>query len=304
MIGPIVVDGILLGSLLSLASVGLGLSYAVFRFPNFAHGDLLTVGAYAAWVGASLAGAGDRPAVSLIAGAGAALLAGIAVILAADTLVLRPMLARRRHGSVIIVSFALGLLLRNLLVLFYGPGEIALDRDIEIARPIALGPVVLGRLTTTEQAVILALVPVMLGLHMWLNRTPTGRDLRAFAENPDLAGLCGLAVPPLRRLAWGLSGALCGLTGWVIILLGPAQPGGGAEYMLPALAVVVLGGINSVWGALGAALLLGLMESAIVHLGFAEWRQLATFAVVIVVLAARPPRFSGRYERAGMSGQV
>ncbi len=299
MIGSVIVDGVFLGALLTLASLGLTLAYAVFRFPNFAHGDLLTVGAYAAWAGASVTAggmaAGASPTLVLASGALAAVIVCTGIILLADSLVLRPLLARRRTGSVIIAAFAIGLLLRNVLTLVFGSDEIGLDRGIELAEPVAVwSGLVFGRLTMTERGIILSLVPLLAVLHLWLHHTAFGRDLRAFAENPDLAGLCGLAVPPLRRLAWALCGLLCGLAGFALVLLGPVQAGSGSEFMLPALAVVVLGGVGSVWGVVGGSLLLGLVEALIVHLGFADWRQLAAFAVVILVLSLRPARLVGQ----------
>ena len=291
MIRAVLLDAAVLGSLLTVASLGLSLAYAVFRFPNFAHGDLLTVGAYAAWVGATPYADPGNP-LALATAALASVVACMAILLLVDAAVLQPLLARRRTGSVIVAAFAVGLLLRNAVVLAFGPGEVAIDRGIEMATPVAFAGLAIGRLTATEQAVALALVPLVAGLHWTLHRTAAGRDMRAFAENPDLAGLCGLAIPKLRRQAWLLCGTFCGLAGYGLILLGPAQPGSGAEFMLPALAVVVLGGTGSVWGVMAGALLLGLLESLLVHTGFAEWRQLAAFAVVMAVLSLRPSRLA------------
>jgi branched-chain amino acid transport system permease protein len=295
MIGSVLVDGIFLAALLSLASIGLSLSYAVFRFPNFAHGDLLSVGALVAWAGATLAGGSDAPTMSLVAGGVAAILACAAVILLADILAFRTLQARHQSASVIIASFAIGLLLRNLLVLIFGPGEVALDRDIEIARPVTSLPgFAASRLTATESWVILAATMMMLALHLFLHRTPAGRDLRAVAENPELAGLSGLIVPRLRVAAWLLCGVFSAFAGVAILLLGPTRPETGAEFMLPALAAVLVGGLGSIGGTLIGALLIGVAESLTVHLGFAEWRQLAAFGMVILVLLMRPAGMFGR----------
>ncbi len=295
MIGNIVVDGVFLATLLSLASLGLSLAYAVFRFPNFAHADLLTVGAFAAWSGASLTGGQGGAAISLAAGVAASAAACTAVILLADRLVFRALLARHGSASVIIAAFAIGLLLRNLLVLAFGPGEVSLDREIEIAQPVTLLPgFAAGRLTTTESGLIVATLVLMLGLHSFLYRTEAGRDLRAVAENPSLAALSGLAVPRIRVGAWMLCGLFCAAAGLAIVLVGPIRPETGAEFMLPALAAVVLGGLGSIWGTLAGALLIGLTESLTVHIGFAEWRQPIAFGVVILVLFLRPAGLFGR----------
>ena len=292
MIAAILVDGIFLAALLSLASLGLSLSYAVFRFPNFAHGDLITVAAYGAAGGALLGGGG---AASVFAAAVAALVAAIAVMLLADRLVLRPLLARRSGAAVIIAAFAIGLWLRNAVVLLFGADETAAARPLEIASPaLNFSAFAAARLTATERLVIGATLALILLVHVLLRRTALGRDLRAVAENPELAGVCGIVVPRLRLIAWALAGAFCAMAGLALFLLGPVRPETGAEFMLPALAAVIVGGIGSIAGTLVGALLIGIAESAAVHIGLAEWRQVISFALIIVVLCLRPAGLFGQ----------
>jgi len=208
--------------------------------------------------------------------------------LLADRLVFRALLARGGAG-VIIAAFAVGLLLREALVLVFGPGEIAAERPLEIAAPVWGA----ARLTGTEQGVIVAAVLGMAVLQGVLRWTPLGRALRALAENPALAGVVGVAIPGVRRAAWALCGVFAGLAGLAMLLLGPVRPDSGAEFLLPALAAVILGGLGSIGGTLAGALLIGLVESACVHLGFAEWRQVASFAVIVLVLILRPRGLAG-----------
>jgi branched-chain amino acid transport system permease protein len=292
----LIVDGVLLGAVLCMASLGLSLSYAVFRFPNFAHGEFVTVGAYAALAGADLAGQSQRPELALPAAMVAAILAAAAVALAADRLVLRRLLARRQGAAVIIAAFAIGLLVRNVLVLLAGPAEQDAGLPLEIATPILPGVAALSaaRLTVVERAVVIAAVLLMLVLQLLLRRSRFGRDLRAVAENPDLAGACGLVVPRLRAVAWGLTGMFCGLAGLALVLLGPVRPESGGELLLPALAAVIVGGLGSIGGTFAGAMLIGLAESATVHLGFAEWRQVVSFLAILLVLGVRPQGLFGR----------
>jgi len=296
MIARLLVDGVLLGAVLCMASLGLSLTYAVFRFPNFAHAEYVTVGAYAALSGADLAGQAQHPELALPAAIVAAILAAGAVALAADRLVLRRLLARRQGAAVIIAAFAIGLLLRNVLVLLAGPAEQDAGLPLEIATPLFPGVAALAavRLTVAERAVVAATVLLMLVLQLLLRRSRFGRDLRAVAENPELAGVCGLVVPRLRAIAWGLTGLFCGFAGVALVLLGPVRPESGSELMLPALAAVIVGGLGSIGGTLAGALLIGLAESASVHLGFAEWRQVVSFLAIVVVLSVRPQGLFGR----------
>jgi branched-chain amino acid transport system permease protein len=290
-IASILVDGVFLSALLSLASLGLSLSYAVFRFPNFAHGDLITIAAYGAGAGAMLAGGGT----SILGAAAAAVVAAIAVMLLADRLVLRTLLARRGGAAVIIAAFAIGLLLRNAVVLLFGPAETEAARPLEIAGPVLnFYPFAAVRLTTTERLVIAGTLALIVLVHLLLRRTALGRDLRAVAENPELAGVCGIVVPRLRVLAWALVAAFCAMAGLALFLLGPVRPETGAEFMLPALAAVIVGGVGSIAGTLAGALLIGIAESAAVHLGMAEWRQVISFGLIILVLCLRPAGLFGQ----------
>jgi len=295
MIASILVDGVFLSALLSLASLGLSLSYAVFRFPNFAHGDLITIAAYGAGAGAMLAGGGEAPVASVLVGAAASVVAAIAVMLLADRLVLRTLLARRGGAAVIIAAFAIGLLLRNAVVLLFGPAETEAARPLEIAGPVLnFYPFAAVRLTTTERLVIAGTLALIVLVHLLLRRTALGRDLRAVAENPELAGVCGIVVPRLRVLAWALVAAFCAMAGLALFLLGPVRPETGAEFTLPALAAVIVGGVGSIAGTLAGALLIGIAESAAVHLGMAEWRQVISFGLIILVLCLRPAGLFGQ----------
>jgi branched-chain amino acid transport system permease protein len=294
-IASILLDGLFLSALLSLASLGLSLSYAVFRFPNFAHGDLITVGAYGAGAGAMLAGGAEAPVASILTATAASVVAAIAVMLLADRIVLQTLLARRQGAAVIIASFAIGLLLRNVVVLLFGPDETAPTRALEIAVPVwNFAPFAAARLTTTERFVIAGTITLIVLVDLLLRRTTLGRDLRAVAENPELAGVCGIVVPRLRVLAWLLAGGCCGIAGLALFLLGPVRPETGAEFMLPTLAAVIVGGVGSIPGTLAGALLIGVAESAAVHLGAAEWRQVISFALIIVVLCVRPAGLFGQ----------
>jgi branched-chain amino acid transport system permease protein len=291
---PVLVDGLFLGALLGLVSLGLAVSYSVFRFPNFAHAEIVTLGAYGAWAGAALAGGGDAPLLAALCGAAAALLAALAALLLADRLVLRRLLAQHDRAAVIIAAFALGLLLRNLVVLLVGPGDVAIERGLEIALPVwDAPPLDAARLTPTEWGVIGATLALAWIGHVLLRRSVLGRQLRALAENPSLAGVCGIRVPRVRLAAWAVSGVFCAIAGGALALLGPIRPQSGAEFMLPALAAVILGGLHSIGGALAGAMLIGLAEAAAVHLGLAEWRQVVSLALVALLLCLRPRGLAG-----------
>jgi branched-chain amino acid transport system permease protein len=283
----VLVDGVFLGAILCLASLGLSLTYAVFRFPNFAHGDLITVAGYGAWAGASAGG--------VWVGVVAAVLAAMTAAVLADRLALRGLLARGDAAAAIIGSFAIGLILRNLVVLLFGSDATESLMPLEIATPIWHSPRFSeARLTSTEEAAIVGTMLLIVLGHLLLRRTEFGRELRAVAESPELAGVCGIVVPRVRLLAWCLTAGSCAAAGVALIMLGPVNPETGAEFMLPALAAVIAGGLGSIGGTLAGAVLIGMAESVSVHFNLAEWRQVISFLIIIVVLCIRPAGFAGR----------
>jgi len=288
-IARIIADGVLSGAVLAIAALGLSLTYAVFRFPNFAHAEYLTAGAYGALVGfgAALAAGGQSTAVLVAAAVASAFALAVAFVTAR---LFAPLIAGGRGPALVIASFAAGLLVRNLIVLTFGPTEQHIDRDLEIAAPIAWGV----RATPSEIAIVIAVAALVLGFHLLLRHTPFGRSLRAVAENPELAAVTGVAVGRVQILAWTLTGFACAAAGLALVLLAPVRPDTGYDFLLPALAAVVLGGLGSIYGTLAGAMILGLAEAAAVHAGIAEWRQAISFIVIILILLIRPRGILGR----------
>lgn len=286
----LLVDAVLAGAILCLASLGLSLAYAIFRFPNFAHAEYLTIGAYGAFVGFTAAAPTLSEPVQILAGAAVAVVvAGLVAILAAST-VFQPLADRGGGPALIIGAFATGLLIRNLIVVLFGATEITAGRELEFAQNYGLGI----RLTPTEIGIMVAAAIVLLLLHHVMSRTTFGRSLRAVAENPDLAAVTGIAIERVRLGAWLLAGFYCALAGLALTLLDPIRPETGYEYLLPALAAVILGGLGSIYGTLAGAMLIGLAEAAAVHFGFPEWRQVISFGLIVVILLLRPAGLFGK----------
>ncbi|MDQ0316833.1 branched-chain amino acid ABC transporter permease [Amorphus orientalis] len=286
----LLVDAVLAGAILCLASLGLSLAYAIFRFPNFAHAEFLTVGAYGAFVGFTMAAPAMNEPIQMLAGAIVAILAAALVAALAGRIVFQPLVARGGGPALIIAAFATGLLIRNLIVFLFGPTELYLQRELEIAENIGYGV----RLTPTEIGILIATAVVIYALHLVMSRTTFGRCLRATAENPDLASVTAIPVDRIRLGAWLLAGFYCALSGLALTLLAPIRPETGYEYLLPALAAVILGGLGSIYGTLVGAMLIGLAEAAAVHYGFAEWRQVISFGLIILILMVRPNGLMGR----------
>ena len=202
---------VLVGSLYALMAVGLTLTMAVVKLPNFAHAELISTGAYAALIlsmalGSAFGGALAGNPVAVMLGA---FVAGALVALVAHWLVFRP-LGRRKSSTYVLIlaSFAVGLIIRYLLFLLADSFDL-FDKRIQVAQEIWLQA---GPLTLTN--IFFWVVPVSIGLvaalSLLLNFTSLGRQMRALADNPTLARVIGVPTERVVNLTWILVGGLAG----------------------------------------------------------------------------------------------
>jgi branched-chain amino acid transport system permease protein len=303
---PFLVDGLLLGSTLSLGAVGLTLTYSILGFANFTHGDLITWGAYCvlslgfAWTaaggGSGLGRLGPLsfgwPFLGLLT---VAMLLTGALALALDRALFRPL---RRQGTqivLVIASFGASLALRYGLAFIYGPEPAYYTREIQLARPVLPGlPAVRA---TPDQLFVLALTAgLVVLLHLLLTRTTLGRAMRAVSENPTLARVVGVDPEAVARWTWLLGGALASVAGVFVGLTVQIRPWLGFDLLLPLFAATILGGVGSVYGAVLGGLLIGLAEALAVPLVGAEYRAAVAFTVLLTVLLVRPRGLLGSGE--------
>jgi branched-chain amino acid transport system permease protein len=294
-----VANGVVLGATLGLGAVGLTLTYSILGFANFAHGELITTGAYAAltllWLLAAALGFGlghwgalsfGWPFLILIAGA-MALTAALAIGL--ERGLFGPL---RRQGTaitVVIASFGASLALRSSIAFLWGPEPQYFTREIAIAREVLPGVRV-----TADQLVVLALTAgLMIALHLLLAHTTLGRAMRAASENPALLGATGIDPAVVVQWTCVIGGALAAVAGVFVGLTVQVRPLLGFELLLPLFAAVILGGIGSVYGALAGSLVVGVAEALSVPLVGAEYRAAVAFLVLLVVLVIRPGGIAG-----------
>jgi branched-chain amino acid transport system permease protein len=294
-----VANGVILGATIGLGAVGLTLTYSILGFANFAHGELITGGAYAAltllWVLAALTGwgLGQWGALSfggpflLLLAAAMALTAGLALGL--ERALFRPLRRRGTMIGLVIASFGAALALRSLVAFAWGPEPLYFTRDIAIARPVLPGVRV-----TADQVFVLALTAaLMAGLHLLLTRTTLGRAMRAMSENPALLAVTGIEPAAVARWTCVIGGGLAAVAGVLIGLTVQVRPLLGFELLLPLFAAVIVGGVGSVYGALAGSLIVGLAEALAVPVVGAEYRAAVAFLVLITVLLVRPAGLGG-----------
>ncbi|MGL4240692.1 MAG: branched-chain amino acid ABC transporter permease [Beijerinckiaceae bacterium] len=301
----LVSDGLVIGSVIALGAIGVTLTYSLLRFANFAHGELLTWGAYAGltFMGFFMAMAGVKQMTPIgpfsfgwpLVGAAVMSAVCVAVVtLVIDWLVFDRL--RRRGAAIVLVmaSFGVALAMRNLLMFVYGAIPEYYSREIQIAVRLLPRDVLGGLRITPDQMLVLGLAAVtVIALHLFLTRTTTGKAMRATAENSDLARVAGIDTRRIVRITWIIGGALAALAGVMAGLTVQVRPMLGLDLLLPLFAAAILGGIGSVYGAVAGGLIVGLAESLSTPLVGAEYRAASAFAVLILILLIRPTGLFG-----------
>jgi branched-chain amino acid transport system permease protein len=287
-IAQILVDGIVTGSVYVLVAIGLTLIFGILGIVNFAHGELYMLGGYFGIVAAATLGVG-------MPGTLVAAIVGVALVgLVCERLVFLP-LRERDMTSSIIASFGLAVVLQNAALVAFGP-EPRILRTAWSSIPVELGSIY----HTLSRAVVpvVALVTVVI-VHLVLRYTWTGRSLRAMSQHPVMAELCGVEIDRVALVTFVIGGTLAGAAGALMSSVQVVQPAAGSMVVLKAFTVVILGGMGNVYGAVTAALALGVVEAATAAYVNNLLKDVVGFVMVIVVLLFRPQGIFGRaVERA------
>ena len=295
-------DGLISGSLIGLGAIGVTLTYSILRFSNFAHGDLMAWGAYAALgllaaITAVIGPVAPIGALSfgwpliLSAGLAMAAIGGMALVL--DWLLFARLRAKGQAIIVVMASFGASMALRSLLEFSVTSKPAYFSRAIQMAMPMGLGT----KVTPDQIVLLLVTLALVAALHHYMQRSQTGREMRAYAQNPTLAQVVGIDVARIVRATWLIGGGLACAAGGMVGILVQIRPLMGLDMLLPMFAAAILGGIGSIPGAVLAGLIIGLSESAAVQLVGAEWRAAVAFVILMGVLLIRPTGLFGVTER-------
>jgi branched-chain amino acid transport system permease protein len=299
----VIADGLVIGSVVSLGAIGLTMTFALLRFSNFGHGELMTWGAYLAFsaLAVVLAWAGPMQPLGpfsfgwpLIAALAVSLVLTAVVALVVDRILFK----RLRKGAAPIVlvmaSFGAALALRNILLFLWGPIPDYYTREIQIAVRLVPRDVLGGLRVTPDQMLVLAVtIGSVALLHLFLTRTTLGRSMRAVAGNPDLARVAGIDTARVILWTWVIGAMLAALAGVMAGLTVQIRPTIGMDLLLPLFAAAILGGIGNVYGAVLGGLIVGLSESIAAQVIGAEYRAATAFVVIILLLLVRPTGLLG-----------
>jgi branched-chain amino acid transport system permease protein len=280
----ILIDGTIYASWLFIVAAGLTLVYGVMRILNLAHGSLYAVGAYTAasavaWYFAH----GHPPAASYLLLAASALVAGTVVGLAVERGVLRLMYGRD-EVVMVLVTYAVLLILEDAIKLLWGVESYSAYQPYQL-----LGRLQIGAITFANYDLALIGVAAAVALALWwgLNRTRQGKLLLAVIHDREISAALGIDVTRVFIVTFVIGSVLGALAGALTAPAVSVVPGIGVEVIVLAFAVVVIGGLGSVQGALLGALIVGIARAAAVHL-LPEVELFVIYGVMCVVLAVRP----------------
>ncbi len=288
----LIINSMVTGSIYVLIAIGLTMVYRVLKFANFSHAELVTFGAYMAYiVNVSLG-------MNLFYGAIAAFFLTGMLGIATDRLIFKKL--RNKGSNVIsmmIASIGIGLVLRQSIQEKWGPNQRWYDietRTFEISG---------GSITEMQVYIILISIALILILHFMFTGTKLGKAMRGVSDNPQLAMASGIDTEKILLWVWFIGGGLAGIAGVFRGADTRLVPLLGWEIILSAFAVVILGGIGSFYGTILAAYVLGFAENfgvlILSDLSISTgYRPAIAFIILIIVLILRPSGIMGKKEAA------
>jgi branched-chain amino acid transport system permease protein len=291
-----IVNGLSLGSIYALIALGYTMVYGILKLINFAHGEVFMMGAYAGFYSAGALGVQGYEA----SGAGFPLLYALAVLVFAmlssallgvsiEALAYRPVRSAPRLTP-LITAIGVSLFLQNAAMLVFSPNPRRYPAILSEVR-FELGGVIL---TNIKVAIFVVAMLLMFGLYVLVNKTWTGRAMRALSMNIDAARLMGIDVDKTIRATFAIGSSLAAAGGILYgldqIMINPLM---GVLTGLKAFVAAVLGGIGNIPGALIGGILIGLAEQLTAGYLSPDYRDAITFVILILVLLLKPEGLLG-----------
>ncbi len=293
-----IINGLVLGSMYALVALGYTMVYGIINLINFAHGEVLMVGALVSWTIVTTFNGGPLPGwLLMLVSLGAAVVACAALNFVVEKVAYRPLRSAPRLAP-LITAMGMSLLLQTLAMMIWKPSTKPYPQLLP-AEPFFIG----GAVINVTQILILVLTAITLAGLMWLvNRTRLGRAMRATAENPKVAALMGVKPDLVISATFVIGAALAALAGVMYAAnYGTVQHTMGFLPGLKAFTAAVFGGIGNLAGAVVGGVLLGLIEAlGSGYIGTltggvfgSQYADIFAFAVLIVVLTVRPQGLLG-----------
>ena len=271
-------NSLIIGSIYALVASGFSLIYSANRFMHFAHGISVVASGYALYTLFSVAGMNFWLAAALTIPLAAALGVGM------HKLLYRP-LKNKDSSSVVLLlaSLALLILIENVILATYGADVKTIDAFTNTSIQV-LG----ASITWLQITIIAASAALLLALWLYMNKTALGRDMRAVADNPQLADIMGIDSQKIQTTSFAIGSALAGVAGVLIGLEQNLTPTMGTNLMVKGFSGAVIGGITSVPASIAGSYLVGIAENFGIWWISSGWKDAITFALLFAFLLFKP----------------
>ena len=281
------INGISLGSIYAIIALGYTMVYGIAKMLNFAHGDVIMIGAYV--VLTAMTGAGVNPFVAVLIAMAACTLLGITI----EKIAYKPLRNATSSLAVLITAIGVSYLLQNTALLIFGADTKSFINIITLPSIVMAG----GQLVITGTTIvtILACVVIMTGLTIFVNKTKPGRAMQAVSEDRGAAQLMGVNVNGTISLTFAIGSGLAAIAGVLLCSAYPSlTPYTGAMPGIKAFVAAVFGGIGSIPGAMIGGILLGIIEILGKAYISSQVADAIVFAVLIIVLLVKPTGLFGK----------
>lgn len=278
------INGLQSGSIYALVALGYSMVYGIITLLNFAHGDIIMVGAYIVWI--MMVRFALNPIIALIAAVVGCTVLGVLIEKAAY----KP-LRQSPRISLLITAIGVSYFLENAAQLIFGANAQVIpsfigDESIQV-----------GQFSIPTVAAITVVVAgvSMIALNLLVKKTRMGKAMRAVSEDSAAAQLMGININHTISFTFAVGSALAGIGSVLYCCAYPkATPTMGSMLGLKAFVAAVLGGIGSIPGAMAGGFAIGIAEALVSSVGLSEWKDGVVFAILIVVLLFKPTGFMGR----------
>jgi branched-chain amino acid transport system permease protein len=275
--------GLINGSFYAVLSLGMAVIFGLLNIINFAHGALYMAAAFVAWMLLHYLGIGYWPALIL-----APLIVGVFGMVLERTMLQR--LYHLDHLYGLLLTFGLALIIQGLFRNYYGVSGLPYQIPAALQGGQNLG---FMYLPNYRGWVVVASVLVCFGTWFMIEKTRLGAYLRAGTENPTLVGAFGVNVPLMITLTYGFGVALAGFAGVLAAPIYSVNPTMGEQMIITVFAVVVIGGMGSIMGAILTGYMLGIVEG-LTRVFYPEGSAVVIFVIMAIVLMIKPEGLFGR----------
>ena len=275
-------NGLAIGSVYTLIALGLTVVFGILGIAHFAHGSVAMSGGYLTYL------FGEQFGLGYFAAMGLAMVAGAVLGLVIERLAYRPVRSAP-HINAFIIALGLTMMIEGLNLLAFGADQVVIQTPYRGV--FSVGGVVVAEL---RLLVILTACVLIGAVALLISRTKTGKSIRAVAQNPPAAVLMGVNVNRVSAIVFSVSSALGAAAGALVGALLAIAPGVGEGLAVKGFAVLILGGLGSIPGAIVGGIVLGVSESLAAGFISSAYKDVIAFMVMILVLLFRPEGLLGR----------